>query len=644
LKGLAVDLMIWNEDHSGYRQELHEQILGLISAGADGIVKDRPGGIFVRPSDQIAAEDRILLQSVARAIISDSRGSLPEQVASGERLEPTVPELAPVRAYRPERATPIAPRPDLMFFNGLGGFTPDGREYIITTTERQGTPAPWVNVLANASFGTVVSESGMAYTWGENAHEFRLTPWGNDPVSDTGGEAYYLRDEETGHFWSPTPLPSRGIEQYVSRHGFGYSVFEHNEGGIHSEVWLYVATDAAVKFTVLKIRNDSGRSRRLSATGYVEWVLGDLRPKSAMHIVTETDPAGGAIFARNAYNTAFPGRVAFFGTSEMTRTVTGDRREFLGRNGTLSAPAAMTRARLSGKTGAGLDPCAAIQTPFDLAPGQEYLVAFTLGAAANVEEARQLADRFRGVESAQIALEAVWQYWKHTLGTVNVETPDASLNVLANGWLLYQTLACRLWARSGYYQSGGAFGFRDQLQDTMALVHSEPRLLREHLLLCASRQFREGDVQHWWHPPEGRGVRTHCSDDYLWLPLATCRYVLSTGDTGVLDETANFLEGRPVNPEEDSYYDLPTRSEESASLYEHCTRAILHGLRFGEHGLPLMGSGDWNDGMNLVGIHGKGESVWLGFFLYTVLQEFAGWRPPAGMPTSPSAAARKPPR
>jgi cellobiose phosphorylase len=514
------------------------------------------------------------------------------------------------------------PRTDLIFFNGLGGFTPDGREYVITTSHGHVTPAPWVNVLANPNFGTVVSENGQAYTWSENAHEFRLTPWHNDPVSDASGEALYLRDEERGHFWSPTPQPSRGGTPYVSRHGFGYSVFEHRERGIHSELWVYVALDAPVKFMVLKVRNESERSRKLSATGYIEWVLGDLRPKSAMHVVTELDPKSGALFARNPYHTEFAGRTAFFDVDETTRTISGDRTEFIGRNGTLRSPAAMTRVRLSGKLGAGLDPCGAIHVPFELAGGQEREIIFRLGVGRDAEDARNLVRRFRGSAAARSALEMVWQYWKHTLGAVQVETPDQALNVLTNGWLLYQTLACRLWARSGYYQSGGAFGFRDQLQDSMALIHSEPQLVRKHLLVSAARQFQEGDVQHWWHPPSGRGVRTRCSDDYLWLPLATCRYVLSTGDSGVLDEPLHFVEGRPVNQEEDSYYDLPGRSEKAASLYEHCVRAILKGLTRGEHGLPLIGSGDWNDGMDMVGKQGRGESIWLGFFLYDVLMQF----------------------
>ncbi|HWI13284.1 MAG TPA: cyclic beta 1-2 glucan synthetase, partial [Burkholderiales bacterium] len=457
-----------------------------------------------------------------------------------------------------------------------------------------------------------------------NAHEFRLTPWGNDPVTDASGEAFYIRDEESGYYWSPSPAPKRGATPYVTRHGYGYSVFEHVEEGIASELCVYVALDAPVKFSVLKLRNNSGRLRRLSATGYVEWVLGDLREKSGMHVVTEVDGIGGAVYARNDYNNEFSGHMAFFDVDDATRTVTGDRAEFLGRNGRLERPAAMTRTHLSNRVGAGFDPCAAMQVTVDLDPGEERVLVFRLGAAkGRLAEAARIVERYRGSAIAREVLAAVKRHWNETLGAVQVETPDAALNLLANGWLLYQTLACRVWARSGYYQSGGAFGFRDQLQDVMALVHTKPALLREQLLLCAGRQFVEGDVQHWWHPPAGRGVRTHCSDDFLWLPLAACRYVTTTGDTAVLDEAVPFLEGRPVNPEDDSYYDLPRRSEETAKLYEHCVRAITHSLRYGKRGLPLMGSGDWNDGMNMVGAQGKGESVWLAFFLYDVLMQFA---------------------
>ncbi|WP_291988007.1 glucoamylase family protein [Candidatus Accumulibacter sp. ACC007] len=649
LKGLAVDLVIWNEDHAGYRQRLQEQIMGFIASGIEASVIDRPGGIFVRSAEHIASEDRVLLQSVARAVISDGRGTLAEQLDYRRLAAPRVPRLVARRAQRSEdrrlaaprvprllarRAqrsedrpdTPGAsetPRGDLILFNGLGGFTPDGREYVISLAPGQVTPAPWVNVLANPNFGSVVSENGVGYTWSENAHEFRLTPWHNDPVCDASGEALYLRDEESGQFWSPTPLPVRAAAPYVSRHGFGYSVFEHCSGGIRSELWVYVAIDAAVKFSVLKVRNESGRPRKLSATGYVEWVLGDVPAKTAMHVVTEIDPRSGALFARNPYSAEFADRLAFFDVDDLRRNLSGDRTEFLGRNGTLRNPSGMRRSHLSGRVGAGLDPCGAIQVGLELADGEAREIVFRLGVGRNADDAGRLVQRFRGPSAARSALEAVWQYWKHTLGAVQVETPDPSVNVLTNGWLMYQTLACRLWARSGYYQSGGAFGFRDQLQDVMALIHVEPGLVREHLLLCASRQFQEGDVQHWWHPPSGRGVRTHCSDDYLWLPLAVCRYVSSSADTGVLDEQVHFLEGRPVNPGDDSYYDLPGRSTEAASLYEHCVRAIGHGLRFGEHGLPLIGSGDWNDGMNLVGIGGKGESVWLGFFLCEVLGQFS---------------------
>ena len=623
LKGLAVDLVIWNEALSGYQQLLQEQIIGLISASTQGKIARNSGEVFVRPAEQISNEERILLQSVARAIISDRRGTLAGQINRRAALEVPVERLIPVKTYCPEViVNDVKSGNDLIFFNGLGGFLSDGSEYVIKLSENQVTPAPWANVLANAHFGSVVSENGLSYTWSENAHEFRLTPWNNDPVNDYTGEVFYLRDEETGHFWSPTPQPCRSKTPYTIRHGFGFSVFEHKEAGIHSELWVYVALDASVKFSVLKIRNISGRPRRLSATGYVEWVLGDIRSKTAMHVSTEMDALNGAIYARNLYNTEFSDSTAFFGVNDRNNTITADRTEFIGRNGSIHDPAAMSRLHLSGRVGAALDPCAAIQVNFELADEENKEIVFTLGLGQGVEKTRDLVELFSSSAGAQNALRSVSAYWTRTLGTVQVETPDRSLNVLANGWLIYQTLACRMWARSGYYQSGGAFGFRDQLQDVMALVHSEPKLVREHLLLCAAHQFHEGDVQHWWHPPQGKGVRTHCSDDYLWLALVTCHYVLAIGDTGVLDELVPFIQGRLVNADEDSYYDSPHQSTEKVSLYEHCQRAIVWGLKFGEHGLPLMGSCDWNDGMNLVGQHGKGESVWLGFFLYEVLMQF----------------------
>ena len=442
-------------------------------------------------------------------------------------------------------------------------------------------------------------------------------------MGDGSGEAIYLRDEETGQRWSPTPLPRRGEGEYVTRHGFGYSVFEHAEDGIHGELWMYVALDASVKFSVLKLRNDSDRPRRLSIVGYVEWLLGDLREKTSMHVVTEADPATGALFARNAYNGEFPDRVAFFDVDDPDRRVGGDRTEFLGRNGSMQAPAALERAHLSGRLGAGMDPCGALQMTVPLEQGEQREIVFRLGLGRDSADARTLVQRFRGTGAAADALAQVRAHWQRTLGAVQIRTPEPALDMLANGWLMYQTIACRFWARSGYYQSGGAFGFRDQLQDSMAMIHASPYNARQHLLHSAAHQFLEGDVQHWWHPPTDRGVRTHCSDDYLWLPLATARYVHITADTGVLDERIGYLEGRPVKPDEESYYDLPSRSEQGGSLYEHCVRAIEHGMGRGVHGLPLIGAGDWNDGMNRVGEKGRGESVWLGFFLYEVLQRFA---------------------
>ena len=376
-------------------------------------------------------------------------------------------------------------------------------------------------MIANPYFGTVISESGSAYTWTENAHELRLTSWNNDPVSNSGGEAFYIRDEESGHFWSTALLPTGGHSPYIARHGFGYSVFEHIEDGIYSEMLVYVDMESTIKFIVLKIRNQSGRSRKLSATGYAEWVLGDNRMKTAMHIHTEVDPDSGALFAKNQYNTEFQNRVAFFDVDYLKKTFTGDRTEFIGRNGTLQNPDAMSRLKLSGKIGLALDPCAAIQVPFFVADGEEQEIIFRLGAGKDANEASAIAKQFRGTAKADDSFKKVKQYWKNTIDVLQVETPDKAINLITNGWLTYQTLSSRIWGRSGFYQSGGAFGFRDQLQDVMSLLHTRPELARQQILLCASRQFTEGDVQHWWHPPIGRGVRTRISDDFLWLPFVT---------------------------------------------------------------------------------------------------------------------------
>lgn len=625
MKGLLTDLVIWNEDVSGYRQTLNDQIMGLIAAGAEAQLVDKPGGVFVRHVDHFPEEDRVLLQAVARIVIRDAGGPLEQQLDDWREasVSPKGLPLTPTRVAPLPVNGQFPPKRDLLFSNGTGGFTADGREYIVELHAGRQTPAPWANVIANPRLGTVVSESGSAYTWFGNSQLYRLTPWSNDPVSDPTGEAIFVRDDRSGRFFSPTPSPCPGRTPYASRHGFGYSIFEHAEDGLESELTTYVATDAPVKFLSLKLRNVSGPGRTISIFASADLVLGDLRSRQAMHVVTEREPLTNAILARNSYNSESPNVVAFLDCSEAVRSVSGDRAEFLGRNGEQANPAALRLRRLSGRLGPGMDPCAAMQVQVELAEGAEREVVFILGAGSNAAEAISLIQRYRGVGTARVALKEVWQFWNDKLGVLYAETPDPALNVLMNGWLPYQVLSCRMWGRSGFYQSGGAYGFRDQLQDCLALLHEMPDLARQHLLRSAGRQFTQGDVQHWWHPPGGRGVRTSCSDDYLWLAYATCRYVTFTGDTGVLDEKIPYLTGRALKDGEESYYDLPGRSDQADTLYEHCARAIVNGLKFGSHGLPLMGSGDWNDGMNRVGHLGQGESVWLAFFLHQVLSQFA---------------------
>ena len=625
LKGLSVDLVIWNEDHGSYRQMLQEQILGLITAEVNSnMIHNTTGNIYVKSVEQISSEDRILFESVARVIIYDNKGTLSEQV-NRHNIERVLPQLLETKSIIGNKIEPpIALPNDLLFFNGTGGFTPDGKEYKLITDKKETTPAPWVNVIANPKFGTVISESGSAYTWAINAHEYRITPWSNDPVSDIGGEAFYLRDEETGHFWSPSPFPKSGISPYIITHGFGYTTFEHAQLGVFTEMCVFVDKDSPVKFIVLKIRNHSGRERKLSATGIVEIILGDVRSKTNMHVVSEQDSNTGAMLLRNRYNSAFADRVAFFKVDGgVDFSFTADRSEFIGRNRSLENPQSMYRKRLSGKTGAGIDPCAALQVKFDLLDGAEKKIVFMLGNEENTHAVEALIRKFTDPAVVKQSLQDVKEYWNGILGAVQVTTPDKALNVLANGWLTYQTMACRMFARSGFYQSGGAFGFRDQLQDVLALLHTQPNLAREQILLSASRQFAEGDVQHWWHPPEGRGVRTRCSDDMLWLPFVVSRYLIATGDIDILAVPIGFLESRVLHEDEETLYDLPISGIMNGPLYEHCIRAIKRSLHYGLHGLPLIGAGDWNDGMDKVGHKGVGESVWLAFFLYDVLIRFA---------------------
>ena len=626
MKQLAVDLVILNEQASSYAQNLQESLETQVRASQSRLQQqgqDSFGNVFILRGDLISAEDRTLLQTAARAVLLSRRGTLAEQVERQQR-SPTPVLPAPRPSATTKSSDVSAERPNLEFFNGLGGFTADGREYVTILGEGQWTPAPWINVIANPSFGFQVSESGSSYTWSLNSRENQLTLWSNDPVSDPSGETIYVRDEDTGDLWGPTVLPIREEAwPYTARHGQGYSRFEHTSHGMVLDLLQFVSLADPIKIFRLTIENRSDRSRRLSVTGYVEWVLGVSRSNSAPFVVTEIDKETGAMFAHNAWNSEFAGRVAFADMSGQQRAWTGDRAEFLGRNGTPDHPASLERgARFSGKVGAGLDPCAALQTIVELRAGDRAEIVFFLGEAATSEEARTLVMFYRGVDLDE-ALRSVIKHWDDILGTVQVTTPDRAMNVMLNRWLLYQTLVCRIWSRSAFYQAGGAYGFRDQLQDVMALMIAQPEVARSQLLRAAGRQFAEGDVQHWWHPPSGRGVRTRISDDLLWLPYVVIQYLEFTDDIGLLDEVVPFLDGPALAQGQEDLYFEPGVSTQTGTMFEHCARAIDRSLVVGSHGLPLIGTGDWNDGMNRVGSSGKGESVWLGWFLHTILWEFA---------------------
>jgi cyclic beta-1,2-glucan synthetase len=626
MKQLAVDLVILNERASSYVEDLQVALETLVRASQSSesdAMERRRGSVFVLRADVLATETHALLVSVARVVLVGQRGSLADQLDR-------VPE--PKEAQRITRKEVVAsaepriapPTKGLEFFNGLGGFAADGHEYVTILGPGLSTPAPWINVIANPAFGFQVSAEGSGFTWSVNSRENQMTPWSNDPISDRPGEAFYLRDDDTGDLWSPTALPIRDHNAaYVTRHGWGYSRFEHSAHRIAAELVQYVPLDSPIKISRLTLSNTSGSTRHLSVTAYAEWVLGTSRSAAAPFIITEIDAETGAMFARNPWSASFGSRVAFADLRGRRMDWTGDRREFIGRNGSMENPAALASgAPLSNTVGAGLDPCAALRTTITLPANARVEIVFFLGEAGTVEQARRLITRFR-TKDLDVVLSEVGRYWEDVLGAVQVKTPDRTMDIMLNGWLLYQTLACRVWARSGFYQASGAYGFRDQLQDGMALTAARPALTREHLLRAAARQFVEGDVQHWWLPHSGQGVRTRISDDRAWLAYTVAHYVDATADAAVLDASVPFLEGQLLQPEEHDSFFQPTVSDEVGTLFEHCARGLDASLKVGFRGLPLMGTGDWNDGMNRVGELGQGESVWLGWLLYAALCAFA---------------------
>jgi cyclic beta-1,2-glucan synthetase len=625
LKRLAVDLIILNDKPPSYALDLQlaidSAIRTSVTRGRDGDGASR-GGVFSLRGDLMPATASDLLQTAARAVFIARRGTLGDQLARLHEPEP-VPR---VRVIDPPPPLRVAPRsaPALEYFNGLGGFAATGREYVTVLDEGQRTPAPWINVIANPQFGFQISTDGAGSTWSLNARENQITPWSNDPVSDTPSEAIYIRDEQNGDLWSATPLPIRQpAGAYVIHHGFGYTRFEHTSHGIELDLMQFVPPADPLKISRLKIVNHSKQTRQLSITHYVDWVLGNQRPRTAPFIVTEIDSTTTALLARNPWRTEFQMRVAFMDMLGRQQSCSGDRAEFIGRHGSLSEPAALLgENRLSNKVGGGLDPCGAMQTRLTLRAGEETELVFLLGEDASKEAAVALIERYRCVDLDAV-FKTVTEQWDQTLGAIQVKTPDRTIDILLNGWLLYQTLVCRIWARTGFYQSSGAYGFRDQLQDVMALCIARPGIAREHLLRAAARQFAAGDVQHWWLPTSGQGVKTRVSDDRVWLPFVVAHYLEVTGDGTVLDEAVSFLEGPPLEPEQHEVFASPAATAITASLFEHCVLALDSSLGIGSHGLPLFGTGDWNDGMNRVGAGGQGESVWLGWFLHATLLKFA---------------------
>ncbi|TGE36917.1 glycosyl transferase family 36 [Desulfosporosinus fructosivorans] len=639
LKGLFADLVVLNEDESGYLQAFQDNLRDLVSMGHARDLLNRSGGVFLLQKDHVLPEDINLLCAVARMTFNGEGGSCSIQVRKkrklmngkvGQQGEEDVQEKANHPKIAQERTCEFREEAlertigQLQFANGYGGFSEDGEEYIIHLQEGMNTPLPWINVIANTKFGFQISEVGAGYTWSLNSREYKLTPWSNDPILDPAGEALYLRDEQSGESWSVTASPKREKGSYTIRHGQGYSIFEHYSHGVKQSLRFFIPLEQPVKVIELQVTNTTNQDLSLSAIYYAEWVMGVARQLTAPYLVTDYDKERNIFYARNTFQEEFVGRIGFLSAlGAQITSYTGDRSEFIGRNGSLEDPMGLKLDLFSETVGAGLDPCCALQLKFTLAPGELKTITFLLGETENRQEAEKIVTSFEKPDMITETIEEVKKYWDELLGNVQVHTPDPAMNLLLNRWLLYQTVVCRVWARSALYQSGGAFGFRDQLQDVMALVYTTPEATRKQIILHCGHQFVEGDVQHWWHAETGKGIRTKFSDDLLWLPYVTAHYIERTGDTAILEETNVFLEDDHLKEDEDERYSIPRISDEQGTVYEHCLRAIERGLRFGEHGLPLIGSGDWNDGFSRIGIKGKGESVWLGWFLYLTLTRFS---------------------
>jgi cyclic beta-1,2-glucan synthetase len=622
--GVETDLVVLDEQASGYAQPLRERVLALVAKSGSVDVFGRRGGVFPLSARLIDPVDRAAIEAAAHVVLD---GALPFATQLERRREEPVrlPGFVPAPSSPPSNEpTSALPRDERLLFDvGLGGFTEDGREYVVRLEPGKATPAPWVNVVANEGFGFLASESGGGGTWAANSSENRLTPWRNDPVSDEPREALYLRDEETAAAWTPTALPAGGRGAHEARHGAGVTVWRSHDHGLRQEMRVFAARHDPVKVVRLVVVNEWKRPRRVTATYFAEWVLGTSRQSTSAHVVTEVDAAAGAVLARNPFAPAFGARVAFLAASQPPHGVATDRTEFLGHDGGLSRPAALRRIGLSSLVRPGADPCAALQVHLDVPAGGTKEVHFVLGQGGDRADALRLVARWRDPAAAAAGEDEVRAFWDDRLGRVRVRTPDPSFDLLVNRWLLYQTLSCRVWGRAATYQAGGAFGYRDQLQDVLALLAAAPEVARAHLLEAARRQFPEGDVLHWWHPGLGAGVRTRCSDDLLWLPFAVEHYVRWTGDDAVLDERVPFLAGDPLREDERERYAAFPETGGEASLFEHCVRAIERGWTKGPLGLPKIGTGDWNDGMNRVGVRGRGESVWLGWFVHGLALRFA---------------------